>query len=51
LHPIQRRNFIGDSRLFQTLTGWRPQVNLESGIRDYFQRLVAHPQTARAEAK
>lgn len=40
LHPIQRRNFIGDSGLFQVLTGWRPQVDLESGIRDYFQRLV-----------
>ncbi len=39
LHPIQRCNFVGDSRLFQEITGWRPQVNLESGIRDCFQRL------------
>ena len=46
LHPIQRRNFVGNSRVFQKLTGWRPRVDLESGIRDYFQRLVAHAQAA-----
>jgi len=46
LHPIQKRNFIGDSRLFQNLTGWGPQVQLQSGIRDYFQRLVTQSQAA-----
>jgi len=49
LHPIQRRNFIGDSRLFQNLTGWRPQIDLESGIRDYFERLGLDVQTACAK--
>jgi len=46
LHPIQKRNFIGDSRMFQEKTGWRPRVDLESGIRDYFQRLLAGSQAA-----
>lgn len=38
LYPIERRNFVGDSSLFQRLTGWRPQVDLRNGIRDYFKR-------------
>jgi nucleoside-diphosphate-sugar epimerase len=38
LHPIERRNFVGDSRLFQSLTGWQPRVELRSGIRDYLAR-------------
>jgi UDP-glucose 4-epimerase len=46
LHPIERRSFVGDSRMFQALTGWRPQVDLQCGIRDYFQRLLVHSQTA-----
>jgi nucleoside-diphosphate-sugar epimerase len=46
LHPIQKRNFIGDSRTFQEKTGWRPRVDLEAGIRDYFQRLLAGSQAA-----
>jgi len=41
LHPIERSDFVGDASLFQDLTGWRPNVNLEAGIRDYLQRLVA----------
>jgi nucleoside-diphosphate-sugar epimerase len=47
LHPIQRCNFVGDSRLFQELTGWRPQVDLECGIRGYFQRLLTDSQRSR----
>jgi nucleoside-diphosphate-sugar epimerase len=39
LHPIQKRSFIGDSQTFQQLTGWRPRVDLRSGIREYFERL------------
>jgi nucleoside-diphosphate-sugar epimerase len=42
LHPIERRNFVGDSTGFQKLTGWRPQVDLQSGIRDYFEHSLAH---------
>ncbi len=36
LHAIERRNFVGDSGLFQRLTGWRAHVDLNNGIRDYF---------------
>lgn len=38
LQPIERRNFIGDSRLFRATTGWRPQFSLKAGIQDYFSR-------------
>lgn len=38
LHPIEKRNFIGDSRIFQERTGWRPRLQLRDGIRDYFLR-------------
>jgi UDP-glucose 4-epimerase len=41
LHPIERRNFVGDSSLFQKLTGWRAAVDLPSGIHDYFQHSLA----------
>ncbi len=41
LHPIERRHFVGDSGLFQRLTGWRAQVDLQSGIRDYFAQASA----------
>jgi nucleoside-diphosphate-sugar epimerase len=41
LHPIERRNFTGNSRLFQKLTGWRPQFDLATGIRDCLARMVA----------
>ncbi len=41
LQPIERRNFIGNSRLFQCLTGWRPQFDLKAGIDDYFDRAMA----------
>jgi nucleoside-diphosphate-sugar epimerase len=46
LHPIERSNFIGDAGVFRKLTGWRPQVDLRSGIRSYFQQLLASPQAA-----
>lgn len=48
LHPIERRSFVGDSTLFQKLTGWRAQVDLQGGIRDYFERSFAASQSARA---
>ena len=48
LHPIERRNFVGDSTLFQKLTGWRAGVDLSSGIRDYFERSLAASQAAGA---
>jgi nucleoside-diphosphate-sugar epimerase len=41
LYPIERRNFVGNSSLFQRLTGWRPQMELKSGIRDYFMQTAA----------
>jgi nucleoside-diphosphate-sugar epimerase len=45
LHPIERRNFVGDSSRFQRRSGWYPQTDLRSGIRDYFKRMssVASP--------
>jgi nucleoside-diphosphate-sugar epimerase len=46
LHAIERSNFIGDAAKFRELTGWHPQVDLRSGIRDYFERLLASAQTA-----
>jgi nucleoside-diphosphate-sugar epimerase len=46
LHPIERSNFIGDAAVFRKLTGWCPQVDLRSGIRDYFRKLLAQTQAA-----
>ncbi|MGA9007809.1 MAG: NAD(P)-dependent oxidoreductase, partial [Xanthobacteraceae bacterium] len=40
LFPIERRNFVGDSSLFQKSTGWYPQFDLQIGIRDYFERAI-----------
>jgi nucleoside-diphosphate-sugar epimerase len=41
LHPIERRNFVGDWKSFNKLTGWRPRTNLPAGIRDYFNHATA----------
>jgi nucleoside-diphosphate-sugar epimerase len=41
LHPIERRNFIGNSRLFEQKTGWTPRFDLQAGIRDYFVRMLS----------
>ncbi|MGC1448059.1 MAG: hypothetical protein WA837_21545, partial [Xanthobacteraceae bacterium] len=41
LQPIERRNFIGNSRLFQQRSGWQPRFDLKAGIADYFQRTLA----------
>lgn len=46
LHPIERRNFVGNARLFSGLTGWQPRHDLVSGIRDYFDRALASPVVA-----
>jgi nucleoside-diphosphate-sugar epimerase len=46
LHPIERSNFVGNAAVFHKLTGWSPQVDLRSGIRDYFERLLAPAQAA-----
>ena len=46
LHPIERTNFIGDASLFRKLTGWRPRVDLDFGIRDCLKRLAAHSPVA-----
>jgi nucleoside-diphosphate-sugar epimerase len=40
LHPIERRNFVGISHLFQARTGWQPRFDLKAGIRDYFTRMA-----------
>ena len=36
LLPIERRNFVGDASLFRQRTGWRPTIDLRSGIRHWF---------------
>lgn len=36
LHPIERRNFVGNPALFSRLTGWKPQIGLAEGIRRFF---------------
>jgi UDP-glucose 4-epimerase len=33
LHIIERRNFVGNSNLFRTKTGWMAQFDFESGVR------------------
>jgi len=46
-HPIERRNFFGNAQLFSSLAGWRPRFDLQSGIRDYFNRaLTPQPMSA-----
>lgn len=44
LQPIERRNFVGDSRLFQAATGWRPKFTLKAGMHDFFSRAAAAEQ-------
>lgn len=41
LHQSERRNFIGNPRLFETLTGWQPRFDLKNGILDYFQHAMS----------
>jgi nucleoside-diphosphate-sugar epimerase len=36
LQPIERRNFVGNARLFSARTGWQPRFDLAAGIHDYF---------------
>ena len=31
LHPIEKRNFVGNSHVFQKRTGWRPRFDLKMG--------------------
>ncbi|HZC58218.1 MAG TPA: SDR family NAD(P)-dependent oxidoreductase [Xanthobacteraceae bacterium] len=45
LHPIEKRNFVGNSRLFGNLTGWSARFDLQAGIRDYFERVAAQAKT------
>jgi UDP-glucose 4-epimerase len=49
LHPIERRNFVGNSQLYSTLTGWQPRFDLAAGIRDYFQRAMSGGMQAQAK--
>lgn len=46
LQPIERRNFVGNSQLFGTLTGWRPRFDLKAGIGDYLARAASRPAVA-----
>jgi nucleoside-diphosphate-sugar epimerase len=52
LSAIERRNFVGDSSLFTQRTGWRPRMDLASGIADYFARLAtANQAVSRPDAR
>jgi UDP-glucose 4-epimerase len=46
LHPIEKRNFIGDPHIFCARTGWQPRFDLRAGILDYLARsaqpIMAH---------
>lgn len=33
LHPIERRNFVGDSSRFSALTGWKPEASFKTGVK------------------
>ena len=46
LHPIERRNFVGNSRLFAQRAGWQPRFDLKRGIEDYFRRAMSERKTA-----
>jgi UDP-glucose 4-epimerase len=46
LHPIEKRNFIGDSAVFRARTGWRPRFDLRAGIADCLAR-AAQPAMTR----
>jgi len=43
LHEIEKRNFIGNPRLFMERTDWRPRFDLRAGIHDYLVRAVPRP--------
>lgn len=43
LHPIERRSFVGNSRRFRALTGWRPRVEFAVGVRDYLTSISRSP--------
>jgi nucleoside-diphosphate-sugar epimerase len=45
LHPIERRNFVGDSTLFQRRSGWRPRVPLAQGVAKFFDAAAAEGAT------
>jgi len=40
LHPIEKRNFVGNSALFRRATGWQARISLRDGIRCDFARFV-----------
>ena len=48
LQPIERRNFIGESRLFRAATGWQPAFSLKAGIRDFFDRAAVTDQLVKS---
>jgi nucleoside-diphosphate-sugar epimerase len=41
LHPIEKRHFVGNSRLFAERAGWRARFDLKRGIDDYFRHAIA----------
>jgi UDP-glucose 4-epimerase len=46
LHPIERRNFIGNSQLFAERAGWQPRFDIKRGMEDYFRRVMSERKAA-----
>lgn len=44
LHPIERRNFVGNSALFRGMTGWKPQIDIRAGIAATLDSLIQDAQ-------
>jgi nucleoside-diphosphate-sugar epimerase len=48
LHQSERRNFVGNSRLFGSRTGWKPAIDLAAGVRRCLKELTLAPIAASA---
>jgi nucleoside-diphosphate-sugar epimerase len=47
LHPIERRNFVGNSSLLRARTGWSPVTSFDAGIRASLKQILAEREEAR----
>jgi nucleoside-diphosphate-sugar epimerase len=47
LHPIERRNFIGNSSKLRACTGWSPVTSFAAGIRVSLKQILAEREEAR----
>lgn len=40
LHLIEKRNFVGDSSYFSSITGWKQKIHFEEGVMVNIQKLI-----------